>query len=416
MYLLVSMLLPSSNAIAQDGGHLNATLDSIDISLITCGQGDESYSLYGHTAIRINDKYDMRDIVANYGLFSFEQKNFVLRFIFGLTDYMMGITSFIDFIHEYQMEGRWVKEQLLDLTPSEKESLILAIIENSMPENAEYRYNFFYDNCTTRARDMIVSHIKGKVNYSKSQRGDVTYRDMIHAFTKNDPWTRFGNDLLLGVKADAKTDQMQQQFLPTHLFDDFSDAKIVDEQGQTRKLVMKERQLLSEKIEAKPFPITPMACMIALAILVCLLTAIEWFKKVDFWIFDVCMFLVLGLAGLILTAMLFSQHPTVRLNLQILLLNPIGLVGLVGLLGSVGGRKTNLPKKVNLSEKASSKKQFWNASAIYGVATIFVLLFLIGAIWQTYAEGLIILALSLLLRYSMKWKISQDKGKNIRHE
>ncbi|MBQ4175465.1 MAG: hypothetical protein II597_11820, partial [Prevotella sp.] len=148
----------------------------------------------------------------------------------------------------------------------------------------------------------------------------------------------------------------------------------------------------------------------------CLLTAIEWFKKVDFWIFDVCMFLVLGLAGLILTAMLFSQHPTVRLNLQILLLNPIGLVGLVGLVGSVGGRKTNLPKKVNLSGKASSKKRFWNASAIYGVAAIFVLLFLIGAIWQTYAEGLIILALSLLLRYSMKWKISQDKGKNIRHE
>ena len=408
--MLVSVLLPSSNAMAQGGGHLNATLDSIDISLITCGPGDESYSLYGHTAIRINDKHDMRDIVANYGLFSFQQKNFVLRFIFGLTDYMMGITSFPDFIHEYQMEGRWVKEQLLDLTPSEKEALVLAIIENSMPENAEYRYNFFYDNCTTRARDMIVNHIKGKVNYPKSQRGDITYRDMIHAFTKNDPWTRFGNDLLLGVKADAKTDQMQQQFLPIHLFDDFSDAKIVDEQGQSRKLVMKERQLLSENMVAKPFPITPMACMIALTILVCLLTAIEWFKKVDFWIFDACMFLVLGLAGLILTAMIFSQHPTVSLNFQILLINPIGLVGVVGLVGLVGRRKTNL------SGKASSKKRFWKASTIYGVAVIFVLLFLIGGIWQTYAEGLIILALSLLIRYGMKWIMSKNYGKNIRHE
>ncbi|MBP5712725.1 MAG: hypothetical protein J6W77_07040, partial [Prevotella sp.] len=203
---------------------------------------------------------------------------------------------------------------------------------------------------------------------------------------------------------------------PIHLFDDFSDAKIVDEQGQSRKLVMNERQLLSENIDAKPFPITPMACMIALAILVCLLTAIEWFKKVDFWIFDVCMFLMLGLAGLILTAMIFSQHPTVSLNFQILLINPIGLVGVVGLVGLVGGRKTNLSKKVNLSGKASSKKRFWKASTIYGVAVIFVLLFLIGGIWQTYAEGLIILALSLLIRYGMKWIMSKNYGKNIRHE
>ena len=391
---MVSMLLPSSKANAQVGGGIQANLDSIDISLITCGPGNESYSFYGHTGIRIHDKHDMRDLAVNYGLFSFEQDNFVLRFIFGLTDYLMGMISFDAFMHEYSLEGRWVREQLLNLTPLEKENIVMAIIENAMPENAEYRYNFLYDNCTTRARDILVSHINGQVKYAKSPRGDVSYRSMIHQWTADHPWTRFGNDLLLGVKADAKTTQAQQQFLPVYLYDDFAQAVIVDEHGGTRKLVVKDTLLLDEKKENSHFPITPMMCMIVLTVLVCLITLVEWMKKTNWWLFDVCMFLVLGLAGLILTAMIFSQHPTVSLNYQILLLNPMGLVGMVYLI----------------------KNRKRNASTIYLVAVAFIVLFLIGGIWQTYAEGLMILALSLLIRYSLKWKMSKDKDKKYSHE
>jgi hypothetical protein len=139
--------------------------------------------------------------------------------------------------------------------------------------------------------------------------------------------------------------------------------------------------------------ITPMMCMIALALLVLLITIVEWLKKANYRWFDACMFTVLGLAGIILTAMIFSKHPTVSLNFQILLLNPLGLVGLVGLVGKVGvvGKRRGM------------------ATTIYMVAMVFILLFLLGGIWQTYAEGLIFLALSLLIRYSLKWKMSKDK-------
>ena len=378
---------------AQEDNRINAKLDSIDISLLTCGPGDESYSYYGHTGIRIHDKWDMRDMAVNYGLFSFDQDNFVLRFIFGLTDYQMGMMSFEDFKREYEIEGRWLKEQLLDLTPEEKETIVLAIIENSMPENAVYRYNFLYDNCTTRARDILVKHLSGQVKYKESRGEDMTYRDLVRACTADYPWTRFGNDLLLGVKADAKTTQAQRQFLPEYLYRDFSEAEVVGQDGKTRKLVVKETQLLTESKTENKTLVTPMMCMIALALLVLLVTIIEWIRKTNCLWFDVCMFTVLGLAGIILTAMLFSQHPTVNLNFQIFLLNPLALVCAIALI-----RKNK--------KKAS-------ASTIFLGAIIFVVLFLIGRYWQTYAEGLVFLALSLLIRYCLKLKMSKDKSRII---
>lgn len=393
IFVWLCLLCFVQTAKAQEDNRINAKLDSIDISLLTCGPGNESYSYYGHTGIRIHDKWDMRDMAVNYGLFSFEQDNFVLRFIFGLTDYQMGMMSFEDFKREYEMEGRWVKEQLLNLTPEEKETIVLAIIENSMPENAVYRYNFLYDNCTTRARDILVNHLFGQVKYKEKNKGDLTYRDLVRACTADYPWTRFGNDLLLGVKADTKTTQAQQQFLPEYLFADFSDAVVVDKDGKTRNLVVEERQLLNGRDIEKKTLITPMMCMIALALLVLLITIVEWLKKANYRWFDVCVFTVLGLAGIILTAMIFSQHPTVSLNFQIFLLNPLGLVGLVGLVGKVG----------------VVGKRRGKATTIYMVAVVFILLFLICGIWQTYAEGLVFLALSLLIRYSLKWKMSKDK-------
>ena len=126
IWVLFLLALPTNHVQGQEG-QLNANLDSIDISLLTCGPGNESYSYYGHTAIRIHDKHDQRDVVVNYGMFSFEQKHFVWRFIFGLTDYQMGMVSFADFMKEYEKENRWVQEQLLNLTPKEKEDIVKEI-------------------------------------------------------------------------------------------------------------------------------------------------------------------------------------------------------------------------------------------------------------------------------------------------
>ena len=142
--------------------------DSIEISLLTCGPRQQVYSLYGHTAIRFQDKQTGRDIAINYGVFSFDQPFFVLRFVFGLTDYEMGIAPFDIFEWEYGPTGCGVRQQVLNLTAQEKMAIAQAVDRNMEPQNRVYRYNFFYDNCTTRARDIIANNLNGRIVYDTS--------------------------------------------------------------------------------------------------------------------------------------------------------------------------------------------------------------------------------------------------------
>lgn len=127
--------------------------DSLEVSLMTCSPGQEVYALYGHTAIRVNNYATGEDWVFNYGMFSFNRPNFIWRFTRGECDYQIGAAPFEYFIREYAERGSAVYQQTLNLTTSEKLRLWALLTENMLPENRVYLYNFFYDNCTTRARD-----------------------------------------------------------------------------------------------------------------------------------------------------------------------------------------------------------------------------------------------------------------------
>ena len=166
--LVVFLLSLTSNVKAQQYSNSNKN-DSIQISLLTCGPGEEVYSLYGHTAIRFHDLKNNQDLVINYGMFSFSQRFFIIRFVFGLTDYEMGIMPFDAFMEEYESEGRWVKEQVLNIPLQDKMKIAMAIENNYLPENKTYRYNYFYDNCTTRARDILIKNISENVEVKDNQ-------------------------------------------------------------------------------------------------------------------------------------------------------------------------------------------------------------------------------------------------------
>lgn len=360
--------------------------DSIDVSLLTCGPGNESYSLYGHTAIRYQNHNTGEDIVVNYGMFSFSQKYFVLRFIFGLTDYEMGIVPFDYFKQEYESENRWVDEQILNLTYDEKRAIMAAIVENYKPENRVYRYNFYYNNCTTRARDILISNINGTVEYVDNKEV-VTFRDLIHKYTETNPWSRFGNDLLLGIGSDKVASQKDQQFIPFNLENDFSSAQIIDKNGFKRPLVKATSRIIEPPSEREVgvFPIIFIALIIG--ILLVIATIYERKHDKNFWILDAIIYAITGLCGIILLAMVFSQHPTVRLNFQILLLNPLNLVFLYPVVKRLKKRQSH----------------FW-----IKLYSLLLIAFLILGFWQTYAEGMIILALSLLIRYVIKNKILKN--------
>ena len=361
-------------------------MDSVEISLLTCQPHDEVYSLYGHTAIRYHDlRHQGLDLAFNYGVFDFKKPHFVARFVFGLTDYELGAYPYKYFVNEYRRFGSMVTEQVLNLTNEEKSAMHEALAINLRPDNRIYRYNFFYSNCTTKARDIIEQCIKGNLKYSEREGYTPTYREMVHSMTERNPWSRFGNDLLLGIKADQKTDLRQQEFLPYNLLYDFDHAQIYAD-GTYRPLV-KERRIAvpaGVQIVQEGFPLSPLACAIILLAISLFLFLLEWRRKKAFVLWDILLMLLTSTFGIVLTLMLFSQHPTVSLNLQIILLNPLPLFFLWSV---IRGRQT----------------RYWKITAILA------LLFLIGSIFQSYAEGIHVLALCLLMQCYANMKLKASK-------
>ena len=383
--LLFAGLLPLTKAMAQkdDTPKSLEPFDSVEVSLLTCSPHEEIYSLYGHTALRWHDLSKGDDIAFNWGVFDFRKPFFVGRFVFGLTDYELGAYPYPLFRQEYMAYGSSITEQVIDLKPEEKMKLKEALVNNLQPENKVYRYNYFYDNCSLRPRDLIERCINGKVTYAPREDYQPTYREMVHDCVRNHPWAAFGNDMLLGIRADLKTDLRQQEFLPSNLMYDFDRATIYSG-GEYRPLVKERRIALQAGVQVieEDFPLTPSQCAWILFILSAGIALIEWKRKKRFKYWDALLMLVQGLAGCVLFVMIFSQHPTTSLNLQLLLLSPLPLFFIPAVL-------------------RRRKSRWWT------ILPVMMVLFAIGSLFQHYAEGMMIVALSLLIRVIINIKVEK---------
>ena len=315
--------------------------DSIRFSLLTCAPGTEIYSLFGHTAIRYENYTRRIDVVFNYGMFSFNTPNFIFRFVAGETDYQLGITPYSYFEAEYAMRGSSVYQQVLNLTQSEKERLLTILENNYLPENRIYRYNYFYDNCTTRARDKIEECIEGKVVYPDSLSGK-SYRSIVHEFTAGSLWDEFGIDLCLGAEADKEINKRQQMFSPFYMKYYASNAYIVDAGGTRRPLILDETKIVDvEPEEVQPgFILSPLMCG-ALFLALCVVMAWgQWKTQRIWWGWDIVIYGLQGLAGCIIAFLFFfSVHPTVGSNWLLILFNPIPLLYLPFMVYKVVKRK-----------------------------------------------------------------------------
>lgn len=378
--LLTFILLDISKiAIGNTTNYAETPADSIRVSLLTCSPHDEIYSLYGHTAIRYEDKASKTDIVVNYGMFSFKKPFFVARFVLGLTDYEMGIQDFNDFCYEYQYFGSQVTQQEINLTPEEKGQLLKALQDNYANARV-YRYNYFYNNCTTKARDIILKSINGKIEYKNAIDKSVSFRDLIHGCNANYSWVSFGNDLLLGFKADMQTTREEQQFLPDNLMRDFGQAKIVSADGSARPLVKNTEIIVkgNDYAIAGKTKVTPQFVFITLLLLIAAIVVAEFKTKKRFLWVDISLLLSSGLAGLILFVMLFSEHPTTSTNLQIFILCPLNLYWAIYI----------------IKNKRNERK----LRKAWTFLSIMLCIGLSGRLIQVYAEGMPLLALSLLLK------------------
>ena len=353
-------------------------MDSIEVSLITCSPHEEIYSLYGHSALRWHDMRKTgetagQDIVFNWGMFDFKKPYFVLRFVFGLTDYELGVVPYSYFTPYYKKWGCSITEQVINLTNDEKRNLNNALSENLKPENKVYRYNYFYDNCSTRPRDIIERSLNGKIEWAEKEDYTPSFREMVRACNRNHDWSRFGNDILLGLKADFKTSRTEQEFMPMNLMQDVALAKIYVN-GEYRPLIKEQRNVVPSGVQMiePDWLLSPTeVAVIILSIALCI-AVFEWKRKKSFVCWDVFLMVFQGLIGLVLTVMIFSQHPTTSLNLNILLFNPVPLFF--------------IPSVIR------RRKTWWKFLAAM------LVLYAIGGIFQSYPEGIWGLALCLLIR------------------
>lgn len=295
---------------------------SAEISILTCSPGYEAYSVYGHSAIRVHDPALQYDIVFNYGIFDFSSSNFVWRFAKGQTDYLLGTTKFKSFMAEYIHDERSVFEQQLNLTQAEKQKIFDFLLWNAAPENRVYRYNFFFDNCASRVRDVIAQNIEGGIKYTDMASGK-TLRDLIHDYQQPLPWLNFGNDFLVGAEADRKATLQEEMFLPDYVMKHFASAQ----RTSNGEAVVAASQVLYQAPEhdlKKNALASPFAVFLLLFLVVLVFSLREFRKGKMKRTLDFTIFLVSGLAGIFVGwFVLFSEHPAMSPNYNLLWLFPL---------------------------------------------------------------------------------------------
>lgn len=361
-----------------------ATEDSIRFSLLTCGAGEEIYSLFGHTAIRYENFTRGIDAVFNYGIFSFNTPNFILRFTLGETDYQLGVTSYKQFAYEYTWTGRDVWQQTLNLNAEEKKKLLALLEENYLPQNRIYRYSFFYDNCATRPRDQIERAVQGTLEYADdmtSFQTGISFRDIVHQYTIGHSWARFGIDLCLGSQADKDITRRQMMFAPFYLKDFLAKAQLKNAQGMERPLVSSEDHIIQspQQTSTEETP-SPLQTAFLLFTIVTIATAYGIYRRKSLWLLDLLLFLAAGVAGCILAFLAsFSQHPAVSPNYLLFLFHPLHLLCLPWMIKRVRKKEKSIYMWANIT-----------------VLTFFILLW--GIIPQEFNLAVLPLALSLWIR------------------
>lgn len=292
------------------------------VSLVTCGPGEELYEAFGHTAIRVHDPNLNFDVVFNYGTFDFNQPNFYWNFVMGRSMYMLATNRYSNFVRAYQHYNRSVREQFLNLSLQQRQKLTDKLMWNALPENREYLYDYFFDNCSTRPRDILIEALDGAVEFDTSflPKDRLTIRELTDLYILDDnPWGDLGIDLCLGTHIDQPATAMQYMYLPEKLEDAFDHAYI-QKDGERTPIV--ERKVTTfqaaEVVEEKSWFVPKIIFMMFLLASAVALTLLRVAGR-STRIFDGLVFMVwsfIGFNGIFLW--FFTNHYAADYNWNIL--------------------------------------------------------------------------------------------------
>lgn len=300
---LAALLILSTNIFAKS---------TLEISILTCAPGNEVYSVYGHSGIRVYDLENDIDVVYNFGLFDFETPNFALKFISGRLFYSLGVQSIENFMFEYIYYEREVIEQKLELDDFTKKLILDRLNYLYLPENRDYIYSFLKKNCTSEIRDILI--LAG-VEF-RDDKLETTSRQAINYHLRNHLWLKFGTDLLIGKRLDKKTDVFESMFLPETFMQELRFAKLNGEKIVKDELVINPVESKTTNNRFRFF-----SPLLVFSIIFLLLT-IKFPKSIMIFIS-----VLFGTTGILLLAIwIFSGHPEIKLNFNIFWANPLYLI------------------------------------------------------------------------------------------
>jgi len=319
--ILFTLLLISTLSQAQ-----NLQLkETAQISIITLGPTPtELYAAFGHSAIRVYDADQQLDLAYNYGVFDFDQPNFYLNFARGYLYYKLGVYSYPDFRNHYISHNRFVHEQVLELTEDQKQRIFDYLEWNAKPENQTYRYDYFYNNCATKIRDVLAEALKDDLKFDGSYiTTDYTIRELTDLYLEPQPWGDLGIDICLGLPMDKKASAYEYMFLPDYIESSFDHATL-----NAMPAVKEKVSVYEDTPEAVTFSLFHPWIVFGLFLLgVIVLSYFDWKNQsLSKW-FDIVIFFAVGLVGVLLLLLwTVTDHKASATNFNLLWAFPFHVI------------------------------------------------------------------------------------------
>ncbi|MCG2420233.1 DUF4105 domain-containing protein [Aequorivita sp. F47161] len=308
--------------------------ETSEISILTIGPGAELYDKFGHSAFRIQDPLNEVDVVFNYGKFDFDTPNFYTKFAQGKLLYELGVSYYQPFYNSYVAQNRWVKEQTLNLNYAEKQAISDFLWHNAKPENKKYKYDFFYDNCATKIRDVVQIVLGDKLEFKEDHIKEVlSFRELIQQNLHANTWGSMGIDIALGAVIDRKAKPIEYQFLPDYVYAGAANA-IIHRNGKTENLV-KETTVLFNNDPSSPenmFITSPLFILGLIGLLIVFITYRDFKRSTRSRFLDTAIFIFTGLVGVLLLLLWFAtDHTATANNYNLLWAFPISLLVVIAI-------------------------------------------------------------------------------------
>lgn len=296
----------------------NQLTPNAKISVLTIGSGSSLNDSFGHSAYRVKD--DSIDIVFNYGVYDFDTPNFYTKFAQGKLNYKIGANYFDDFKESYIRQNRTIKEQVLNLSQTEKQRIFNYLSNNYEPENKYYLYDFFYDNCATKIKDVLDEALNNNVKFNEPKPFEnKTFRTLIQDNLDWNSWGSFGIDLALGSIIDKQAAANEHMFLPEYIHFFFENATITN---SPEKKLVKVEKVIFNKIESKQsnnFLMSPIFIIGLISCIIIYFTFLDYKKNVRRKWLDVLIFCITGIIGIVILLLWFAtDHEATAQNYNLL--------------------------------------------------------------------------------------------------